>query len=153
MLISCYRKAILICLLIFFQAQLVAAADFVSVKTKKAFLFEGPSESTKKELIITEGYPLLIVVMLKDWLKVKDHEGKITWIKSIDTSSSRTVMILKNNTAFYSEPSSNSIKLGEADANVTLTLLSPSDTDGWIHVKSEYQDMDGFVSKNDIWGI
>ena len=41
-------------------------AEFLSVKTKSLILFEGPSSSTKKKFIVTEGYPLKVVVSLKD---------------------------------------------------------------------------------------
>ena len=55
-----------------------AQADFISVKAKQAVLFEGPSNTTEKMFIVTEGYPLEVLVSLKDWKKVKDHNGKIS---------------------------------------------------------------------------
>ena len=59
-------------------------AEFLSVKTKNSILFEGPSSSTKKKFIVTEGYPLKIIVNLKDWKKVQDHLGKISWAQTKD---------------------------------------------------------------------
>ena len=45
-------------------------ADFISVKVKQAVLFEGPSKTTEKIFIVTEGYPLEVLVSLKEWKKV-----------------------------------------------------------------------------------
>jgi SH3 domain protein len=64
-----------------------AYADFMSVNADQAFLHEAPSDSTKKSFIVTKGYPLEVVVSLKEWKKVKDHEGLINWIKTSDLSS------------------------------------------------------------------
>ena len=77
----------------------LAQADFISVKTKQAILFQGPSNVTEKMFIVTEGYPLEVLVSLKDWKKVKDHNGKISWIESKYTHNERTVLILKDNAA------------------------------------------------------
>ena len=153
MLIRRYCKTTLFLLFNFFLVANTLASDFVAVKSSKAILYEGPSESTKKELIITEGYPLLVMVSLKDWLKVKDHEGKISWIKSSDITTERTVMTLKPDSYIYSNASSDSIKLGNVEESVVLKLLSVLATDGWVNVKSESQGIDGFISANDIWGI
>ena len=153
MLINCYRKFSFFILLYFFLSQYALASEFVSVKAKKAILYEGPSEATKKELIITEGYPLLVTVRLKEWLKVKDHEGKINWIREADISLERTVMTLRSEVPIYNEASSNSNRLANVEDMVVLKLTSSLVTDGWADVKSELNDINGFVSANDIWGI
>ena len=137
----------------FFLSHNSLASDFVSVKAKKTILFEGPSEATKKKFIITEGYPLLVVVKLKEWLKVKDHKGKINWIKALDTSPERTVMTLRFGVPIYNEASSSSNKIADVEDRVVLKLSSSLVTDGWVNVKSDLSDLNGFVSANDIWGI
>ena len=141
---------ILLCFLLSYNA---LAADFVSVKEKKAILHEGPSEATKKKLIITEGYPLLVMVKLKEWLKVKDHEGKINWIKTANTTTKRTVMTIRLGVPIYNEASSSSNRVADVEDRVVLKLSSPLVTDGWVNVISELNDLKGFVSANDIWGV
>ena len=153
MLINCYRKFSFFILLYFFLSHYALASEFVSVKAKKAILYEGPSEATKKELIITEGYPLLVIVRLKEWLKVKDHEGKINWIREADISLERTVITLRSEVPIYNEASSNSNRLANVEDMVVLKLTSSLVTDGWADVKSELNDINGFVPANDIWGI
>jgi len=41
------------------------------------------------------------MVRLKDWLKVKDHEGKVSWINVSETSKQRMVMTLKKNVNLF----------------------------------------------------
>ncbi len=153
MLINRYRKFSFFLLSCFFISFSTLAADFVSVKAKKAILYEGPSEATKKELIITEGYPLRVIVRLKEWLKVKDHEGKINWVRIIDISAQRTVMTLSSAVPMFAEASSNSNILADIEAKIALKLRSSLVTDGWVEVRSEPNELNGFVSANDIWGI
>ena len=136
-----------------FFIQPVYSADFVSIKINKAILYEGPSDATDKEFIITEGYPLMVMVRLKDWLKVKDHEGKISWINANDTDKQRTVMTLKKNVNLFYKPTTNSVHLANIDEFVTLKLLSTYDTNGWVEVKTITGYIEGYIRKEDVWGF
>ena len=128
-------------------------ADFMSVNTDQAFLHEAPSGSTKKVFIVTKGYPLEVIVSLKEWKKVKDHEGLINWIKTSDLSSKKTVLNLKDNNSIYLEPSSESPMLAKVNKNVTLELLDEKKIDDWVKVYSKVGDIEGFIKATDLWGI
>ena len=136
---------------IFFSSN--AFADFLSVKVKNSILFEGPSSSTKKKFIITEGYPLKIVVSLKDWKKVEDHLGKISWVKAKNLDRERTVITLKAQAIIYNKPSKNEAKLAYIGELVVLNLVSPIVTDGWIRVKTATLGLEGFIRAEEVWGI
>ena len=140
-------------LLLFAFIQPVFSAEFIAVKTKKSILYEGPSESTSKEFIVTQSYPLQVLVKLKDWIKVRDHEGKISWIKAKDITRDRTVLTLKNNVILFYKPSYSSVKLADISINVALRLVSPLNTDGWIEVKTLSQNIEGFIRVQDVWGF
>ena len=129
------------------------SAEFLSVKTKNSILFDGPSSSTKKRFIVTEGYPLKIIVSLKDWKKVEDHLGKISWVRAKDLNRERTVITLKPQAIIYNKPSINQAKLAYVDEFVVLNLLSPMITDGWIRVKSISVGVEGFIKAEEVWGI
>jgi len=129
------------------------SAEFLSVKTKNSILFEGPSSSTKKKFIVTEGYPLKVLVSLKDWKKVEDHLGKISWVRTKDLDRERTVMTLKSEVTIYNKPSINQSKLAYVDEFVVLNLISPIVTDGWIKVKSSTVGLEGFIKVEEVWGI
>ena len=130
-----------------------ANADFMSVKADQAFLHEAPSDSTKKVYIVTKGYPLEVIVSLKEWKKVKDHEGLINWIKTSDLSSKKTVLNLKNNNSIYLKPNSSSPLLANVNENVTLELLDTKKIDDWIKVYSKVGDIEGYIKVTNLWGI
>jgi len=130
-----------------------AYADFMSVNADQAFLHEAPSDSTKKSFIVTRGYPLEVIVSLKEWKKVKDHEGLINWIKTSDLSSKRSVLNLKGDNPIYLEPSSASPILAKVNENVTLELLDAKKIDDWVKVYSKVADIEGFIKATDLWGI
>jgi SH3-like domain-containing protein len=129
------------------------SAEFLSVKTKNSILFEGPSSSTKKKFIVTEGYPLKVIVNLKDWKKVEDHLGKVSWAQTKDLNKERTVVTLKSQAIIYHKPNMNEPKLAFVDQLVVLDLLSPVITDGWIKVKSSTAGVEGFIRIEEVWGI
>ena len=125
----------------------------MSVNADQAFLHEAPSDSTKKSFIVTRGYPLEVIVSLKEWKKVKDHEGLINWIKTSDLSSKRSVLNLKGDNPIYLEPSSASPILAKVNENVTLELLDAKKIDDWVKVYSKVGDIEGFIKATDLWGI
>ena len=71
----------------------------------------------------------------------------------MDTSPERTVMTLRFGVPIYNEASSSSNKIADVEDRVVLKLSSSLVTDGWVNVKSDLSDLNGFVSANDIWGI
>ena len=103
--------------------------------------------------MVTKGYPLEVIVSLKEWKKVKDHEGLINWIKTSDLSSKRTVLNLKGDNPIYLEPSSASPILAKVNENVTLELLDAKKIDDWVKVYSKVGDIEGFIKATDLWGI
>ena len=125
----------------------------MSVNADQAFLHEAPSGSTKKAFIVTKGYPLEVIVSLKEWKKVKDHAGLINWIKTSNLSSKRTVLNLKGDNSIYLEPSSTSPILAKVNENVTLELLDAKKIDDWVKVYSKVGDIEGFIKATDLWGI
>jgi SH3-like domain-containing protein len=128
-------------------------AEFFSVKNKSLILFEGPSSSTKKKFIVTEGYPLKIIVSLKDWKKVEDHLGKISWAQTKGLDKERTIMTLRSLVTIYNKPSKNGAKLAYVDDFIVLNLLSPNVTDGWVKVKSLSVGVEGFIRAEEVWGL
>ena len=128
-------------------------AEFLSVKNKNLILFEGPSTATKKKFIVTEGYPLKVIVSLKDWKKVEDHLGKISWAQTKNLVRERTVITLNPQATIYNKPSTSEAKLAYIEELVVLSLVSPIVTNGWIKVKSVSTGLEGFIRINEVWGI
>ena len=126
---------------VFLFHKLFCLCGFYVSDADQAFLHEAPSDSTKKSFIVTRGYPLEVIVSLKEWKKVKDHEGLINWIKTSDLSSKRTVLNLKGENSIYLDPSSSSPILAKVTENVTLALLDAKKIDDWVKVYSKVGDM------------
>ena len=63
-----------------------SALDFRSVAVPKAVLYDAPSSAATKVLLLSQQYPVEIVVNLGDWLKVRDAEGGLNWICLLYTS-------------------------------------------------------------------
>ena len=134
-------------------ASFFVQADFISVKSKQAILFEGPSNTTEKMFIVTEGYPLEVLVNLKDWKKVKDHNGKISWIEAKNTQDERTVLILKENTVIFNQANDKSHKLANVEKFVVLKLNSAMLIGEWAQVKTQIEGLVGFVNSTEVWGL
>jgi SH3-like domain-containing protein len=130
-----------------------AHADFISVSVKQAVLFEGPSKTTEKMYIVKEGYPLEVLVSLKDWKKVKDHNGKISWIESRHIHNERTVLILKDDAVIFNQANEKSHKLANVDKFVVLKLNSPILIGDWAQVKTQIEGLIGFVNAREVWGL
>ena len=130
-----------------------AQADFISVKAKQAVLFEGPSNTTEKMFIVTEGYPLEVLVSLKDWKKVKDHNGKISWIESKFTHIERTVLITKDDAVIFNQANEKSHKLDNVDKFVVLKLNSSMLVGNWAQVKTQIEGLIGFINSKEVWGL
>ena len=128
-------------------------ADFISVKTKQAVLFEGPSNTTEKMFIVTEGYPLKVLVSLKDWKKVKDHNGKISWIEAKNIQYERTVLILNNDAVIFNQANEKSHKLANVEKSVVLKLNSNLLIGEWAEVKTQIEGLVGFIHSREVWGL
>jgi SH3 domain protein len=130
----------------------ISAAEFMSVSSKQATLHEAPSDSTRKIFIATEGYPVDVLVSLKEWKKIKDHEGKISWIKAENLSKNRTVLANSDETFFYQQPDISSPILAKVSKNVVLDLIDNSAPEGWIKVYSKAANLEGYVESKSFWG-
>ena len=130
----------------------ISAAEFMSVSSKQAVFHEAPSDSTRKIFIATEGYPVDVLVSLKEWKKIKDHEGKVSWIKAENLSKNRTVLANSDETSFYQQPDISSPILAKVSKNVVLDLIDNSTPEGWIKVYSKAANLEGYVESKSFWG-
>lgn len=137
----------------FVLANFTVQAEFISVKTKQAVLFEGPSNTTEKMFIVTEGYPLKVLVSLKDWKKVKDHNGKISWIEAKNIQDERTVLILNNDAVIFNQANEKSHKLANVEKSVVLKLNSNMLIGEWAEVKTQIEGLVGFIHSREVWGL
>lgn len=130
---------------------LAAATDYRSVAAPKAVLYDAPSQSAAKVFLLSQFYPLEVIVNLGDWLKVRDAEGGLFWIEAKNLSPTRTIIVMAA-TDIYQQAEDNAPLLAHVEQNVALELLEPTPSGGWLKVKHA-QGITGFVRFTSVWGI
>ncbi len=128
-----------------------AALEFKSVTEHKTVLYDAPSASAKKMLILGQNYPLEVIVNLGDWIKVRDAQGAINWIEAKYLSSKRTVLISTAGAEIRVEPNANSALVATVEKDVVLEIADAKLTNGWLKVKHR-DGVQGFVPVTSIWG-
>lgn len=129
-----------------------AYAEFRSVSISKTILYEAPSATTKRVYLVSEGYPLEVIVNLGDWLKVRDPYGTLSWVESKNLQSKRTVIVKVDKANIFKEPELKSALLANIEKDVVIELSDPLITSGWIKVRYQ-QDLDGYIQASQVWGI
>lgn len=129
-----------------------AYAEFRSVSISKTILYEAPSATTKRVYLVSDGYPLEVIVNLGDWLKVRDPYGTLSWVESKNLQSKRTVIVKVDKANIFKEPELKSELLANIEKDVVIELSDPLITSGWIKVRYQ-QDLDGYIQASQVWGI
>ena len=127
------------------------ALEFKSVAVTKAILFDAPSSSANKKVLLSLNYPVEVVVNLNDWIKVRDAAGGIYWIEAKNLSTKRTV-ILKSNTELRQTADANATIVATLEKDLVLDLVEATPTNGWLKVKHR-DGLQGYVQVVKVWGI
>lgn len=135
-------------LLSLFIAGPACAFDFVSV-AEPAILYDANSLKAKKLFVATRYLPLEQVVVLADWVKVRDSSGKLYWIEKRNLSSKRYVVVTARQAGVYRDADSGSGLVFKAEKQLGLEWLGNSD--GWVRVRHA-DGSTGFVRSGDVWG-
>ncbi len=126
------------------------AMDFVSVSESTAILYGAPSLEAKKKFVVNRYMPFEQIVVLGNWVKVRDSKGELSWIEKRVLSSKRYVFALAPVTDVFGKPDPGSAKVFSVRQQVAMEYLESTHT-GWIKVR--HQDGDtGFVRSTDVWG-
>ena len=126
------------------------ALEFRSIAPAKAILYDAPSLEASKLYILSQSYPVELIVNLNNWVKVRDAAGALSWVESKSLSSKRTVLVLaKTDIKSAEDPASSLVATVEKD--VVLELLADRQN-GWIKVKHR-DGITGFVQVTNLWGL
>lgn len=135
------------------QIPLTASAlDFRSVAVPKAILYDAPSVSAKKVLLLSQSYPVEIVVNLGDWLKVRDAQGAMHWVEAEQLSTKRSVMVIKSQTEMRAKPDAAADLVATIDKDVVLELVEAKANQGWLKVKHR-DGATGYILISSTWGF
>ena len=128
-----------------------SALDFRSVAMTKATLYDAPSNAAKKVLLLSQNYPVEVVVNLGDWLKVRDADGGLNWVETKQLSNKRTVLIRRNNAEIRQAADLTSKMLATVEKDVVLEILDAKLSSGWVKVKHR-DGLVGYVLISSTWG-
>jgi len=145
------RTALIATLALLLLSTTAAALEFKSVANHKTILYDAPSASAKKILILGQHYPLEMIVNLGDWIKVRDAQGGISWIEAKNLASKRTVMVVAASAEIRAEANAASALLATLDKDVVLEIADEKLTSGWLKVKHR-DGVTGFILVSAIWG-
>jgi SH3-like domain-containing protein len=129
----------------------VHALDFRAVGAAPAILYDAPSEKGRRTNIAPRGMPVEVVTTYGDWSKVRDADGKLTWIMSKALVTKRNVIITASNAKIHAAADDNSPVVFSADKNVLLELSDPVPVSGWLKVKHR-DGQSGFIKSGEVWG-
>jgi SH3-like domain-containing protein len=145
-------KALILLITLMLASVQAAALEFKSVAVPKATLYDAPSVAAKKILLLSQGYPVEIIVNLGEWLKVRDAQGSISWVEANQLSGKRTVMVIAANTEMHSGADAASSLLATLEKDVVLEIADVKLTNGWLKVKHR-DGMTGFILISSVWGF
>jgi SH3-like domain-containing protein len=130
----------------------VSALDFRSVSVSKAVLYDAPSNAAKKVLLLSQNYPVEVIVNLGDWLKVRDAQGALNWVEAKQLSNKRTVMVTTSKAEIRqaADASSNLVALVEKD--VVLVVADTKLSNGWLKIRHR-DGVAGYILISSTWGF
>lgn len=131
-------------------ASVVYAVDFVSVVESSAILYDAPSLKAKKKFVVNRYMPLEQVVILDNWVKVRDSKGELSWVEKRVLSNKRYVFALLPLLDVRAEPDSEAKRLFQVRQQVALERVESTGT-GWVKVRHQDGDV-GFVRSTEVWG-
>jgi len=126
------------------------AAEFRSVGDKAVVLYDAPSNKAKKRYILSQGYPVEVVVVVEDWIKVRDAKGELTWVESKHLADKRFLLVTVPVAQIRESADDNARVVFEAGENVLLELLEVA-RGGWLRVRHRDGES-GFVKITQVWG-
>jgi SH3-like domain-containing protein len=126
------------------------ALDYRSVSVPRGVMYDTPSANGKKLFVVSQFYPVEVIVDLGAWVKVRDKTGELAWIESKNLVTKRTVLATDRADVHESADSSASVVF-RIDKDVALELVEPG-ANGWIKVRHR-DGSTGFIMANQVWGI
>lgn len=126
------------------------AVDYVSVSESSAILYDAPSLKAKKKFVVNRYMPFEQVVILDNWVKVRDSKGELSWVEKRVLSSKRYVFALPLLLDVRAGPDPGAARLFQVRQQVALERLESTGT-GWVKVRHQGTDV-GYVRSTKVWG-
>ena len=129
----------------------LAFAEFRSVSVPKAILYDSPSPQGNKLFILSQGYPVDALVVLADWIKVRDKQGALSWIEAKQLSNNRTLLVTASSVEVKQAPDLVSPLVGRLEKDVVVDFVESAKA-GWVKIKHR-DGLVGFIQTSAVWGF
>ena len=126
-------------------------AIFASIGEKPAILYDGLSTKANKIFILSSFHPVLILVKLDKWTKVRASGNAIGWMENSFFGDKRYVQVLGSSAEVRAAPNGSASVVFEAQRSVVLESTGPAGADGWMPVRHR-DGQAGFVRLTQVWG-
>jgi SH3-like domain-containing protein len=141
------KAALAACLLL---PALAPAAEYRSLGSQPAILYDAPSVRADRLFVASRGYPFEVLVKLDAWTKVRDANGEVAWIEN-KAMGDRSMALVTVPLADVRAAASPQAPLAfEAYKGVLLEITGPA-VDGWVPVRHR-DGQQGFIRAAHVWG-
>lgn len=127
------------------------ALDYRSVAVPRAVLYDAPSAQGKKLFVLSQHYPLEVIVNLGEWVKVRDVSGGISWIEAKQLAERRTVLVKVEQAEVREAADVSARPLFRVARDVALDLLESAPA-GWAKVNHR-DGLTGYIQSSEVWGL
>lgn len=124
--------------------------EYLTTK-RPALLYDAPSVAANKVVIVGSSLPLEVVVETADWVKVRDHSGRLAWIEKSALGGVKHVMVKVEASAVRQQPRSNADVVFRATRGVLLEALDEPNSLGWLRVRHA-EGLSGWLPGHEVWG-
>lgn len=129
---------------------MASAQDYRSVAVARAVAFDAPAASAKKRFVLSQFYPVEVIVNLGAWVKVRDKTGELMWMESASLASQRTVLALDRADVLSAGDASSAVVF-RVEKDVALEWQQPA-ANGWLKVRHR-DGLTGFIATDKVWGL
>ena len=130
----------------------VLAADFRAASEEAVVLYDAPSAQSKKLFVVSQGYPLEVIVVVEGWIKVRDANGALSWVEAKQVSGKQRTVLVKVPVAQVRQSADdNAPVVFQAQQNVLLDLTEVV-AGGWLRVHHR-DGVSGFIRVAQVWGV
>jgi SH3-like domain-containing protein len=139
-------------LAIFAVCTSVQAAEirYVSTRTDKAYLREGPTYAHKVLWLYRHrGYPFVVTAQFDTWRRVQAPDGAVGWMSAAMLTDKRTVLVTGQGRAKITASADGGKLTALADPGAVADLKACTVDACRIHGDS----VDGWIAKSRIWGV
>ena len=144
------KNVLVLCLAL--MPVMALALDFRSVAVPKAVLYDAPSSAAKKVLLLSQNYPVEVVVNLGDWLKVRDAQGSLNWVEAKQLSNKHTVIVTANKAQVRLAADASSALVATVEKDVLLEVADVKLNNGLLKVKHR-DGVTGYILISSTWGF